>query len=263
VIGNFIDGVTPQVFLGIIFIGALVLTTVGNILGRRISPPQNDKEVSGLNTALAAVFGIVALVLSFSFSFALNRYEQRWQLVVQEANDIGTMYLRTSLLEKPADEQLRGLLRVYNQDRINYYKNDSNPGEQARAQASTLGLQSRMWKIVSDAQRTSKHPIAAGLLMTVTNDTIDISSEQRAALSFRFGGSALVLMFFVGAMGALAMGMIFGCSRYHNWLVTVGFSVLLALLLYTIIDLDNPQSGFVRVNLTPFMEQQQSMLQNP
>ena len=59
------------------------------------------------------------------------------------------------------------------------------------------------------------------------------------------------------------MGMIFGCNHYHNWSVSIGFSVLLSLLLYTIIDLDSPQSGFVRVSLTPFIEQQQSMLQNP
>jgi hypothetical protein len=255
--------VTPQVFFGVIFFGILALTVVGSVVGKRINPPKTDHEASGLNTALAAIFGIVALVLSFSFSFALNRYEQRWQLVVQEANDIGTMYLRASMLEQPADERLRALLRVYNQERIHYYRSDSDPAAQARAQAATIGLQSRMWKIVSDAERTTKHPVAVSLLVSETNDTIDISAEQRAALSFRFTGSALALMFFVGALGALAMGMIFGSNHYHNWSVSIGFSLLLAMLLYTIIDLDSPQSGFVRVSLTPYIELQQSMEQNP
>ncbi len=253
---------TPEVFLSIIFIAILGLTAAGAALGRRISPTLTDHQASGLNTALAAIFGIVALVLSFSFSFSLNRFEQRWQLVVREANDIGTMYLRASLLDKPADERLRSLLRVYNQVRINYYRNDRDVAAQARAQAAAAGLQSRMWKIVSTAQLTTKHPVPLSFLMTVTNDTIDISAEQRAALSFRFGGSALFLLFLVGGMGALAMGMVFGCNHYHNWYVSIGFSVLLAALLYTVIDLDNPQSGFVRVSLTPFIVQQQSMVQN-
>ena len=188
---------TPVVFFGVIFVAILGLTAAGGALGQRIMPPLTDKEASGLNTALAAIFGIVALVLSFSFSFALNRYEQRWQLVVQEANDIGTMYLRSTLLDKPADERLRSLLRVYNQIRINYYRNDRDPAAQARAQAAAVGLQSRMWKIVSDAPLTTKHPIALSLLMEVTNDTIDVSEEQRSALSFRLGGSALTLLFLV------------------------------------------------------------------
>jgi hypothetical protein len=101
------------------------------------------------------------------------------------------------------------------------------------------------------------------LLMQAANDTIDISAEQRAALRFRLTGPALVLILFVAALGAFALGMGFGVSDWHNWLVTIFFSLLITIFVYTIIDLDSPQSGFVRINLTPLVEVQRSMSSAP
>ncbi len=258
--GNFIDGLSPIAFIICVFASLFVVEFLGFRAGRLLPHPRDEAAMSALTTALAAIFGIVALVLSFSFSFALARYEQRWQLVVQEANNIGTLYLRTSVLDKAPGDELRSLLRVYTQDRIDYYKNDSDPGAQRRAQAETQTLQDRMWRIVSDAMRTSPRQLGVSLLMQVTNDTIDISSEQRAALNFRLRGSALFLVFLVAVVGALAIGLAFGYTAFRNAFVSIVFSLLLTMLVYTIIDLDSPQSGFVRVNLTPLYDQQQSMI---
>jgi hypothetical protein len=259
-LGNFINGLSPVAFIAILFAATLSFTLVGYRVGRRIVAPHNSESTSALGTALAAIFGIVALVLSFSFSFALARYEQRWQLVVQEANNIGTMYLRTSFLDARPRSTLRALLRVYNQERIEYYLNDNNPEAQRRAANETDRLKRRMWTLVSDAVRARPGYQGTSLLMQITNDTIDISAEQRAALVFRLQGSALFLVFFVALLGAGAVGLAFGVANWHNWLVSIAFSLLLTILVYTIIDLDSPQSGFVRVNLTPLYQQQQSMI---
>jgi len=258
--GNFIDGVSPLAFIVVVFVVLFGMEFIGFRTGQVIRHPKNDAAMSALTTALAAIFGIVALVLSFSFSFALARYEQRWQLVVQEANNIGTLYLRTSVLDKAPGDQLRDILRVYTQDRIDYYKSDSDPAAQQRDQTASAALQSRMWTIVSAAMRTNPRQLGVSLLMQVTNDTIDISAEQKAALSLRLPGSALFLVFLVAVLGALAIGLVFGYTDFRNALVSAIFSLLLTVLVYTIIDLDSPQSGFVQVNLTPLYDQQQSMI---
>jgi hypothetical protein len=258
--GNFIGGVSPMGFIVIVFVVLFVVEFLAFRSGQIIRHPKSEAAMSALTTALAAIFGIVALVLSFSFSFALARYEQRWQLVVQEANDIGTLYLRTSVLDTAPGDELRSLLRAYTQDRIDYYKSDNDPAAQQRDQTASAALQDRMWTIVSQAMRTNPRQLGVSLLMQVTNDTIDISAEQRAALNFRLRGSALALVFLVALLGALALGLVFGYTDFRNWLVSTIFSLLLTMLVYTIIDLDSPQSGFVRVNLTPLYEQQKSMI---
>ena len=258
--GNLIDGISPLAFVIILFVVLFIVEFLAFRSGQLIRHPKSEAAMSALTTALAAIFGIVALVLSFSFSFALARYEQRWQLVVQEANDIGTLYLRTSVLDKAPGDKLRALLRVYTQDRIDYYESDNDPAAQQRDEAATSALQGRIWTIVTEAMRANPRQLGVLLLMQVTNDTIDISAEQKAALSFRLRGSALALVFLVAVLGAVALGLVFGYTDFRNWLVSTIFSLLLTMFVYTIIDLDSPQSGFVRVNLTPLYEQQQSMI---
>jgi len=257
---TFINNIGPNWFIVVLIVAFLVIQFIGFLFGRRTGRPKEGADTSALNTALAAILGVVALVLSFSFSFGLSRYEQRRQLVLQEANDIGTMYLRTSVLNKPAGETLRGLLRAYIQKRIDFYgKDGSDPAAQAGNQKAAAALQDRMWKIVSDAVRADPRSQGASLLMQVSNDVIDISAEQYAAFNYRLRGPGLFLIFLVAVVGSMTLGFGFGCTDSRNWFVSIVFALLLAFLVSTIIDLDSPQSGRIRVNLTPFDTQQQNM----
>jgi len=90
---------------------------------------------------------------------------------------------------------------------------------------------------------------------------IDISGEQRAELAFRFGGNALIFILFVTAAGALALGLAFGYGNLRSWFIAVLFVVILTWLSFSIVDLQTPQTGFARVNLSPLYVQQQSMAQ--
>jgi hypothetical protein len=99
--------------------------------------------------------------------------------------------------------------------------------------------------------------------MQTTNDMIDLSAEQRAALSFRFGGLALAAILFVTAVGALALGLAFGYGNLRSWFIALLFALLLGWLAFTIVDIDTPQAGFAKVNLTPLYDQQQSMILAP
>jgi hypothetical protein len=257
---NLINAISPRLFLVVLLIAIVAAELIGFWVGRRIGRPREGADTSALNTSLAAILGVVALVLSFSFSFALARYEQRRQLVVQEANDIGTMYLRTTQLGKPASDTLRGLLRDYTQTRIDYYGRDGDDAAaQTRDQAATNRLQDRMWQIVSDAVQADPRSQGRSLLMQVTNDVIDTSAEQYSAITYRLRGPALALVLLVAFLGSVCIGLGFGCTGSRNWFVSIIFAVLMTFLVNTIIDLDSPQSGRVRTNLTPLYIQQQGM----
>ena len=253
----------PDWFLPAVFIALIIVELIGFWTGRSIGGQHAEDATAALTTALAAIFSIVALVLSFSFSFSLSRFEQRRELVVQEANAIGTAYLRASVLPPNAAGQFRDLLRQYTDIRIDDYVHDGDAKIQQRDQAESAALQERFWAIVSDAVRARPQQLGNALLMQVTNDVIDISGEQRAELTFRFSGIALLFILFVTAIGALALGLAFGYGNLRSWSLALLMVVLLGWLSYTIVDLDTPQAGFARVNLTPLYLQQQSMVPSP
>lgn len=250
----------PDLFLVVAFTSLTIVELLGFWAGRKIGGKHADDATAALTTALAAIFSIVALVLSFSFSFSLSRYEQRRELVVQEANAIGTAYLRASVLPPRVAGEYRDLLRRYIDVRIDGYQHDGDVSIQRQDNTQSAALQDRFWPIVSDAVRTNPQNLGFSLLMQVTNDVIDLSAEQRAALAFRFGGIALVFILFVTAVGALALGLAFGYGNLRSLFIALVFAVLLGWLAFTVIDLDTPQAGFARVNLSPLYLQQQSMV---
>ena len=254
-----VAGLRPDLYLLVAFIALIVVEVLGFLVGRRIGGQHFEETTPALTTALAAIFSIVALVLSFSFNFSLNRFEQRRDLVVREANAIGTAYLRSSVLQPREDQQYRDLLREYIADRIDYYVHDGDPGVQQRDETQSATLQAGLWTIVSQAVRADRRDVGASLLMQVTNDVIDISGEQRAELAFRFGGHALTFILFVTAAGALALGLAFGYGNLRNLFIALLFVLILTWLSFSIIDLQTPQTGFARVNLSPLYLQQQSM----
>ena len=249
----------PNLLLPAAFVTLILVEVLGFWVGRRIGARHVEDTTPALTTALAAIFSIVALVLSFSFSFSLNRFEQRRVLVVQEANAIGTAYLRSSVLAAREGDQYRELLRRYIAARIDYYVNDTQPSVQQRDDTDSARLQAGLWSVVSQALRSNRSDLGASLLMQVTNDVIDTAGQQRAELAFRFGGQALTFILFVTAAGALALGLAFGYGNLRSYFIAVLFVVILTWLSFSIVDLQTPQTGFARVNLGPLYLQQQSM----
>lgn len=256
--GDSVFRLGPYAFLVIAFLITLGFTGLGFVIGKRLGPPKNDLQTAALNTALASIFVIVGLILSFSFSFALNRYEERWHLVVQEADAISTTYLRTVELNPSDRAAARAEMREYIAAKIDYYRNGSDPALGPQDYGKIRTLEQRIWSITSG--ELSNRPVPGILLLTQSvNAMFDIGADQRSALGFRLRGPALGLIIFVSLIAAFMVGLGFGHSQAPHWLVSVTFSLLLVALIYAIIDLDSPQAGLIRVNLLPLEQAQQSM----
>lgn len=98
--------------------GFPIAAAVGRALGRRASRSQSERVINPqLGTLLAAMLGLLALLLGFSFSIVASRFHERQQLIVREANAIGTAFLRADLLEEPSRDQLRTALKTYTSQR--------------------------------------------------------------------------------------------------------------------------------------------------
>lgn len=218
--------------------------------GRRIRLRHKDEEASGgLSVIDGAVFGLLGLLLAFAFSGADSRFEARRQLIVQETNEIGTAWLRVNLLPASAQPQLRADYRQYVDDRIAFYRDLNDNPQQARADfANSNTLQTKIWSESIAAARQDPNPAVLSLVLSSLNDMIDITTTRAVALETHPPLAIYILLFVLALASSLIAGFSMGDRRKRPWLHTIVYAVALTVTIYTILDLEFPRAGIVRVD---------------
>jgi hypothetical protein len=232
-------------------VGLFVAMSLCSEIGRRIGTTRlaRDPEAlsKGTGTAEAAVLGLLGLLIAFTFSGAAARFEARRHLIVDEANAIGTAYLRIDLLSADAQPEIRDLFRRYADLRATAYR-DSLAASRARV-AESAALQSVIWqKAVTSSQEPDAAPQAAMLLLPALNEMIDITSTRQMATD---NHPPLVILFLLGVLslvGAIIVGYGTATSQRRAWFHTVGYAIILSITVYVIIDLEYPRFGLIRID---------------
>ena len=235
----------PLVWL--LLLGGMLLSTE---VGRRLRIKHlgtAQGEPKGLGAVQGAVFGLMGLVMAFTFSGAASRFDHRRDLVVEEANDIGTAYLRIALLPEAARGPLQDKFREYLDARLETYRAGTDGARTRQLLQQTAQHQSQIWKMAVDAIEHASSPPVSALIFPSLNDMFDIVTTRTAATQMHppavvwvmLGGLALVCSLLVG----YDLG---GVER--NWLHLLTFSLLFSLTLYVIIDMEFPRIGFIRVD---------------
>ncbi|HEY2482228.1 MAG TPA: hypothetical protein VGI30_08535 [Caulobacteraceae bacterium] len=191
-------------FLGtVVFIALVGACEVGYRLGRRQARPQ-DADHTVTATLTAGMVGLLAFILGLTINFAQSRYETRRDLVVTEANAIGTAWMRAKLIGGPEGQAMAGLIRRYAQDRLEFTRaradsplaaGDGGAGQEASA----------IWDLAAQAARKAPTPITATLIIALDEMFDSAQSQRFAFLGEAPGGmfEALVLgaIIAIGAMG--------------------------------------------------------------
>lgn len=236
-----------------LFTALLAAWAVGRYLGRRARATIDDTAKSQANALQGAILGLLALLLAFTLSLAISRYEARKQVIVDEANAIGTTYLRAKLLPPPQAADALQLLRQYVATQLDLY----NAGyDQARLQAvneQIAQLQRQLWSIAATVSAQDNRSVPAGLFVQTLNDTIDFDAKRNAAFRNRVPGVVIWLLFGVAAVAVGMVGYNDGLGNQRHFSGALLIIVLLVAIIWVTIDLDLPQYGLIRVN-------QQSML---
>lgn len=205
----------------------------------------------------AATLGLLALVLAFTFGMAVSRFDARKQLVLDEANAIGTTYLHAELLPQPYGMDIQRLLQEYVDVRLEGIQ----PGRLQSAMARSEELHQLLWSqaVVVGEQHPSL--VIVGLFIHSLNEVIDLHAKRvTAGVRNRIPGIVwgwlyLVLIFAMFAMGYHA-GMSGAARSYAVIALTLAFSVVVVL----IVDLDRPQEGLVKVSQQALVDVQDNML---
>ena len=230
---------------------------IGYRMGARV-PPKEDhafqNEISGYQSA---VLGLLALLLGFTFSMALNHYNLRCSLIIQEANSIGTTWLRTSFLPGETREISRKLLRDY----VTYRVNQDIPGSDHQEDLRQISiLQKALWKQVETAASTAPNPITASYI-TSLNETFDLASTRLAAHRVRVPGALWMILMIVSIFGIWSSGFSSGVNGRRALFLTVGLPILITLVLLLITDLSSPKRGLIRTDYSSMTDLRDSINQ--
>jgi uncharacterized membrane protein len=253
----------PLVYFIAVFPISLAALALGYAIAARFGKTENEKAESAFGLGQAAIFALIALILAFSFSFASQRYEARRALVVNEADAISTAYLRASFIPEAASAaRFRDLLIEYTRTRLQTYAEVADVHAEVRSTDKTKALQAQLWTIASDtARRNPRSPLVADIARSV-DETIDVSEDQSAALTSHVPGPIIGIVLLCTILGAWLLGLTFGRAKAPNAMLAAIFCLLFAATVFTIIDLDHPQGGFIGVDIVPIQTVLNDMLRD-
>lgn len=215
-------------------------------LRHRHNPGDDDTE--GLGVVDAAVFGLMGLLLAFSFSAAAERFDARRKLVVQEANDIGTAYMRLSLLPAADQPALRQKFREYLDSRLDTYKDMKDIDRIKACLLKSQSIQNEIWTLAVASAAKSPTTTAGMLLLPSLNEMFDTMTDREGAMRIHTPGAVFVLLVLVLILCAMLAGFRLGSTAHWSGLHRLSFVVILALTYYFIIDLEHPRLGLITVS---------------
>jgi hypothetical protein len=243
----------PLLIFSISLVVLWLSAQIGDLFRTKFSHLKGD-ERADFGDVLAATLTLLALIVGFSFSMAVNRYDQRKNYEEAEANAIGTEYVRADLLPAADSVKLRDLLRKYLEQRILFY---TTPDEHRLKQidADTAKLQSDLWSVAQSAASAQPTPVTA-LAVSGMNDVLNSQGYTQAAWWNRIPIAAWALM---GAI-AICCNLLFGYhARKPGALLFLVLPLTVSIAFFLIADIDSPRGGVIRVLPQNLVSLSQSM----
>lgn len=238
-----------------LFAVAFLLLWLAAWIGVAIRSRQHELPESmraDYGTIVGATLTLLGLLIGFTFSMATTRYDLRKSLEEEEANAIGTEYVRVDFLPAGSASQLQALLRQYTDLRIRFYT-ARDQADLRRINADTASMQNQMWAVVAAAAKLQASPLSA-LASSGMNDVLNSQGYTQAAWWNRIPAAAWILMFLIAVLSNVLLG-----YGMHGKAVVLSIVLPLAVSLsfFLIADIDSPRGGVIRIqpqNLYAFAE---------
>lgn len=239
----------------ILFIAILLFYELGFRIGK-YKQEGADKVIKEQTTAIqAGILGLLALLLGFTFNMSLQRFDNRSQAEIKEANAIGTTMLRTKLLPEPFNTNAARLMEQYIDLRLLISDVDLTRIEKRREyNRKTDTIQDELWHLANKAADIDSRPVITGYFITSLNDMIDARGERNAILKRHVPEAILYLLFIVFMLSGAIIGYSSGLSLKRAYVPTVLMTLLIVLVVFISIDLDRPKRGIIKVKQDSMLE---------
>ncbi len=236
-------------FLAIgLMLAMLACVEAGRRLGMRYVARNGDDATKGIASVEGAVFGLLGLLVAFTFSGAAARFDTRRDLIVQEANAIGTSFLRLDLLAADERAALRAAFRAYLDTRLEIYRALPDLAA-ARAALSRSGdQQNAIWRRSVAACRADPAPAPCALLLPALNEMFDITTTRTMAARAHPPAIIFAMLFGLAMSSALMAGFGMAQTKSRRWLHAICLAAVIGATVYVILDIEYPRLGLIRVD---------------
>jgi len=227
--------------------GMLLFLEVGRRVGlRRLA---RNEASTGFGAVEGAIFALFGLLIAFTFSGAASRFDSRRMLIADEANAIGTAYLRLDLLSGDDQPAMRQMFRDYLDSRLEVYRKLPDLDAALTELKRSTDLQNGIWtRAVAASRRPEAHTNAAMLLLPALNEMFDITTTRTMAARTH-PPTVIYYFLLLTAFGcALLAGHAMASVKTWSWLHALGFALFITIAVYVILDIEFPRAGFIRLS---------------
>ncbi len=239
------------------FLAVMLPLLIGQTLGVSARKKSDDVPHTQIGSVVGAAFGLLALMIAFTFQIATSRYEDRKRMLMQEVTNIRTTYLRAGLIPEPYGTNTKSLLIDYVDNRLEIQYGLEGI---SRALNRSQQILDTLWKyseILGEQDRSSE---TYALYIISVNEMIDAQNQRlTVALQYRIPMAIIITLFIIEIFSMLVLGYQFGISGKRNSKMNLVLSLIFSIVIFLILALDRPELGLAKLNQKPMQTLQDQM----
>lgn len=235
----------------------LAVMELGFRVAKKFGTGGDEAVVEHVSSLQNALLGLLALLIGFTFAMSISRFDTRKDLVMEEANAIGTAYLRAHFLPAPHDRKVSKLLKDYVDARIDFYAAGISPEQLREVNVKAYHIESQLWEHAITVSKANTLPVPVSQFVTALNEVIDINEKRQVALENHVPEAVVWLLFLVAATGMGFIGYEYGLKGRRRHAATAIFALLIAVVLTVILDIDRPRRGLIQVSQASLLRLQE------
>jgi hypothetical protein len=249
----------PVVAIFVLFVIVSLLCYEGGFrVGRWWQERTPGEQEGPTGMIVGSILALLAFLLAVTMSMASDRFDTRRAIVLDEANAIGTTYLRAGYLPEPASSQIRELLREYVPLRI--VVTDAKAADVQAAIARSTEIQAQLWAISEEVAKTTDQGDLVSLYLDSLNETIDLHETRITAGLYARVPETILLLLIVGSVLGIGMvGYSAGLTERRSLISAVVLAIALGAVIMILVDLDRPREGFIQVSQQPLIDLQRQI----
>ena len=239
----------------------VLLVVAGEIGFRRGLFKRKSKESvrSLMSGTGAAMLGLLGLLLGFTLAMAVSRWDERRDVIVEEANAIGTLWLRAGLLEAPLRNELRDALREYTDVRIALGGSRGDRAAIGVARSESELLHTSIWSVVERADQPGRSNAVLSSLITAANEMIDLHELRLASIENHLPAPLFLLLFTVASVSLGFLAWAFGAANQGGRAAFMALGLLIGAVILLIMDINRPQRGRIEIGIESLQRVGESM----
>ena len=234
----------------------LLAVEVGYQAGMARQRAAKHEKEAPVGAMVGATLGLLAFLLAFTFGMGAQFFQGKREVLLEEANAIGTTWLRAGFLEGPQRDTSRNLLREYVDIRLAAVESGEVEGAMARSEE----IHNELWALATAAMNADPHSISAGLYVETLNDMIDLHAKRiMVALRTRIPSTIWYALYAIAFFAFGTMGYHSGLGAANRSFATLAVAIIFSAVIWLIADLDTSQDGTLTVSQQVMVDLRNSM----